>query len=151
MAAIKGNLTMSESNSRRRFLSTVLIAAAAPLAGRAFAAAPLPKLPLTNPQAQSLHYTEDASKAKDPAHKAGSMMSQNRQAARDRSDARSDYEVNVRAEMEIAAVHAKLDLLREQEWIRLVQTIEAQQRTLEAIKTRLDMLFSDVLRRDVFA
>jgi hypothetical protein len=65
-----------ENNSRRRFLSTVLIAAAAaPLAGRAFAAAPLPKLPLTNPQAQSLHYTEDASKTKDPAHKAGSMCS----------------------------------------------------------------------------
>jgi uncharacterized membrane protein len=66
------------------------------------------------------------------------MMSQNRQAARDRSDARSDYEVNVRAEMEIAAVHTKLDLLREQEWMRLVQTIEAQQRTLEAIQARLD-------------
>lgn len=66
------------------------------------------------------------------------MMSQNRQAARDRSDARSDYEVNVRAEMEIAAVHTKLDLLREQEWMRLVQAIEAQQRTLEAIQARLD-------------
>ena len=65
--------------SRRRFLSHVLLAAvAAPLAGgvagRAFAA-PLPKLPLTNPQAKALHYTEDASTATDPAHKAGSMCS----------------------------------------------------------------------------
>ena len=47
------------------------------------------------------------------------MMSQNRQAAKDRSDARNDYQVNVRAEMEIGAVHAKLDLLREQEWQRM--------------------------------
>jgi len=68
-----------DPSSRRRFLSlTLLAAAAAPLAGfagRAFAAAPLPKLPLTNPQAKSLHYTEDAAKATDPAHKAGSMCS----------------------------------------------------------------------------
>jgi uncharacterized membrane protein/uncharacterized membrane protein YeaQ/YmgE (transglycosylase-associated protein family) len=66
------------------------------------------------------------------------MMSQNRQAARDRSDARNDYEVNVRAEMEIAAVHAKLDLLREQEWARLVHVIEEQQRALDTIQRRLD-------------
>ena len=68
------------------------------------------------------------------------MMSQNRQASRDRSDARSDYAVNVRAEMEIASVHTKLDLLREQEWQRLVQAIEAQQRTLDDIRARLDGL-----------
>ena len=77
MAAIKGAPSMSDHpTSRRRFLSHVLIAAAAaPLAGgfagRAFAA-PLPKLPLNNPQAVSLHYTEDGSKTKDPAHKPGS-------------------------------------------------------------------------------
>ena len=62
--------------SRRRFLSHVLVAAvAAPLAAagssRAFAA-PAPKLPLTNPQAKALKYTEDASKVKDPAFKPGS-------------------------------------------------------------------------------
>ncbi len=77
MAAIQGDPEMSDHpTSRRRFLSHVLIAAAAaPLAAgvssRAFAA-PLPKLPPSNPQAVSLHYIEDASKAKDPAHKAGS-------------------------------------------------------------------------------
>jgi uncharacterized membrane protein/uncharacterized membrane protein YeaQ/YmgE (transglycosylase-associated protein family) len=37
------------------------------------------------------------------------MMSQNRQAAKDRNDAKLDYEVNVRAEVEIARLHAKLD------------------------------------------
>ena len=64
----------NDPNSRRRFLSHVLIAAAAvPLLGqseRAFAAS-LPKLPLDNPQAKSLHYTEDAGKVKDPARRPG--------------------------------------------------------------------------------
>jgi uncharacterized membrane protein/uncharacterized membrane protein YeaQ/YmgE (transglycosylase-associated protein family) len=41
------------------------------------------------------------------------MMSQNRQAVRDRVEARSDYEVNLRAEVEIMSLHAKLDVLRE--------------------------------------
>lgn len=39
------------------------------------------------------------------------MMSQNRQAARDRLDARHDYEVNLKAELEILAPHEKLDAL----------------------------------------
>jgi uncharacterized membrane protein/uncharacterized membrane protein YeaQ/YmgE (transglycosylase-associated protein family) len=37
------------------------------------------------------------------------MMSQNRQAAKDRLEARLDYEVNLRAELEIQRVHAKID------------------------------------------
>ena len=37
------------------------------------------------------------------------LMSQNRMAAKDRSDARHDYEVNLKAEMEIIGLHAKLD------------------------------------------
>jgi uncharacterized membrane protein/uncharacterized membrane protein YeaQ/YmgE (transglycosylase-associated protein family) len=40
------------------------------------------------------------------------MMSQNRQAAKDRLEARLDYEVNLRAELEIQRVHAKLDEAR---------------------------------------
>lgn len=72
------------------------------------------------------------------------MMSQNRQAARDRSDARSDYEVNVRAEMEILALHTKLDLLREQEWMRLARIIEEQQQTLARIEQRLGAANSPV-------
>ncbi len=44
------------------------------------------------------------------------MMSQNRQAAKDRIDAKTDYEVNVRAELEIVALHQKLDALRDEEW-----------------------------------
>jgi uncharacterized membrane protein len=40
------------------------------------------------------------------------MMSQNRQAQRDRIDAAHDYEVNLKAEIEIMALHEKLDDLR---------------------------------------
>ena len=40
------------------------------------------------------------------------MMSQNRQAAKDRFDAQQDYQVNLRAEMQITALHLKLDEAR---------------------------------------
>jgi len=43
------------------------------------------------------------------------MMSQNRQAERDRADAAHDYEVNLKAEIEIMALHEKLDELRKKE------------------------------------
>ncbi len=43
------------------------------------------------------------------------MMSQNRQAARDRVDAAHDYEVNLKAEIDIMALHEKLDQLRTRE------------------------------------
>jgi len=65
------------------------------------------------------------------------MMSQNRQAARDRSDARSDYEVNVRSEMEILSLHTKLDLLRDQDWLRLTRLVEEQQQALRRLEERL--------------
>lgn len=39
------------------------------------------------------------------------MMSQNRQAAKDRVEARLDYETNLRAEAQIASLHDKIDLL----------------------------------------
>ncbi len=41
------------------------------------------------------------------------MMSQNRQTAKDRLEAEHDYEVNVKAELEVAELHAKLDALLE--------------------------------------
>ena len=40
------------------------------------------------------------------------MMSQNRQSIKDRLDASHDYEVNLKAEIEIMALHEKLDQLR---------------------------------------
>ncbi len=61
------------------------------------------------------------------------MMSQNRQAAKDRLDASHDYEVNLKAEMEIMALHEKLDGLREQQWRELILL---QQKQIEFL-TRL--------------
>ena len=49
------------------------------------------------------------------------LMSQNRQAYKDRLSAEHDYEVNLKAELEIMALHEKIDLLREQQWTELFQ------------------------------
>ncbi len=63
------------------------------------------------------------------------MMSQNRQAAKDRINAAHDYEVNLKAEIEIMALHDKLDHLR-------VQQIEAilarQQEQLDLMRQLLE-------------
>ena len=48
------------------------------------------------------------------------MMSQNRHAAKDRLAAEHDYEVNLKSELEILALHEKLDTLREQQWAELL-------------------------------
>ncbi|WP_448188691.1 DUF1003 domain-containing protein [Azospirillum sp. sgz301742] len=52
------------------------------------------------------------------------MMSQNRLADIDRRKAEQDYQVNLKAELEIELVHQKLDLLREQEIARLTALVE---------------------------
>ncbi len=54
------------------------------------------------------------------------LMSQNRQAARDRIDAGHDYEVNLKAELEILGLHEKLDDLREEKWRELIEIQNAQ-------------------------
>ena len=59
------------------------------------------------------------------------MMSQNRQAVRDRLDARHDYEVNLKAETEIMQLHAKFDELQQEAWKEL---IALQDRQLEALR-----------------
>ena len=53
------------------------------------------------------------------------MMSQNRQAEVDRSRANSDYEINVKAELEIELLHEKIDLIREQEIRDLSAAVKA--------------------------
>lgn len=52
------------------------------------------------------------------------LMSQNRQAAIDRLTQRYDYEVNLKAELEIELLHQKIDLLRAREIERLTFIIE---------------------------
>jgi uncharacterized membrane protein len=65
------------------------------------------------------------------------MMSQNRQSAKDRLDARNDYEVNLRAEMEIAGMHMKLDTMREREWTEVRRVQQEQLDILHRIEARL--------------
>jgi uncharacterized membrane protein len=59
------------------------------------------------------------------------MMSQNRQAERDRRAAQHDYEVNLKAEIEIMALHEKIDALRDTEIALLRAEVT---RLLEAVR-----------------
>jgi len=65
------------------------------------------------------------------------MMSQNRQAAKDRIEAKVDYEVNARAEIEIHRLHAKFDELRERDWAELVEMQKRQLLLLEQTLQRV--------------
>jgi uncharacterized membrane protein len=49
------------------------------------------------------------------------LMSQNRQAEKDRLNAEHDYEVNLKAELEIMLLHEKMDLLRQGQWAELLK------------------------------
>ncbi|HEY5412792.1 MAG TPA: DUF1003 domain-containing protein, partial [Caulobacteraceae bacterium] len=51
------------------------------------------------------------------------MMSQNRQQDIDRKKAESDYNVNIKAELEIELLHQKIDELRAKEMLALTQAI----------------------------
>jgi len=57
------------------------------------------------------------------------LMSQNRQAQKDRITAEHDYEVNLKAELEIMLLHDKLDQLRESQWQALL-AMQQEQLTL---------------------
>lgn len=64
------------------------------------------------------------------------MMSQNRQADIDRDRAMADYQVNIRAEAEIALLHEKIDLMREQELMELTQLLKAALARIETLEAR---------------
>ena len=64
------------------------------------------------------------------------LMSQNRQAAKDRLTAQLDYEVNLKAELEVLALHEKLDALREKAWTELVAIQERQLALLGQLEER---------------
>ncbi|MEG3143223.1 DUF1003 domain-containing protein [Sphingomonas sp. RT2P30] len=52
------------------------------------------------------------------------MMSQNRQQDIDRLAAEHDYQINIKAELEIESLHQKLDLLRENEVLALSKAVQ---------------------------
>lgn len=58
------------------------------------------------------------------------MMSQNRQAYKDRLSAEHDYEVNLKAELEIIALHEKVDSLKQEQWNELISIEEKQLKLL---------------------
>jgi uncharacterized membrane protein len=59
------------------------------------------------------------------------MMSQNRQAQKDRMQANQDYQINLMAEMEIRDLHDKLDGLRNRQWHELWHLQQRQLQLLE--------------------
>jgi uncharacterized membrane protein len=61
------------------------------------------------------------------------MMSQNRQEAKDRLRSQHDYQVNLKAELEIRHLHEKVDHLLSHQWDRLAQIQEIQTDLLSEI------------------
>lgn len=58
------------------------------------------------------------------------LMSQNRQGEKDREDARNDYEINLKAELEIMSLHEKMDALKVKQWEELIALQQEQIRLL---------------------
>jgi len=61
------------------------------------------------------------------------MMSQKRQEAKDRLRSQHDYQVNLKAELEIRHLHEKLDHVLSHQWERLVEIQEVQLDLLQEI------------------
>lgn len=64
------------------------------------------------------------------------MMSQNRQEAKDRLRSQYDYQVNLKAELEIRQLHEKVDHLLSHQWQRLAQIQEIQIDLLEELRRK---------------
>jgi len=59
------------------------------------------------------------------------MISQNRQEQKDRFRAQNDYKVNLKAEIEIRNLNAKIDLLLTHQWQRLLEIQQIQMELME--------------------
>jgi uncharacterized membrane protein len=62
------------------------------------------------------------------------MMSQNRQEAKDRLHAEHDYQVNLRAELEVVAIQARLDELAGRQWDALLALQREQLELLRQVE-----------------
>jgi uncharacterized membrane protein len=58
------------------------------------------------------------------------LMSQNRQAYKDRLNTEHDYEVDLKAELEIIGLHEKIDSLKQEQWKELISIQEEQLKLL---------------------
>lgn len=63
------------------------------------------------------------------------MMSQNRQESKDRLRGEHDYRVNLKAELEIRHLNAKMDLLLTHQWQRLLEIQQVQTDLMQEIAT----------------
>ena len=70
------------------------------------------------------------------------MMSQNRQATVDRRLAAHDYEVNLKAEIEIMALHDKMDALRSEQLAAMLDKQQEQIELLTKLLARADFIRS---------
>lgn len=59
------------------------------------------------------------------------LMAQNRQSYKDRVSAEHDYEINLKAELEIMLLHEKMDLLRDEQWTELLNIQKEQMEVLK--------------------
>lgn len=66
------------------------------------------------------------------------LMSQNRQAEKDRLRAENDYEVNLKAELEIQQLHQRLDELKMQSWQELWEIQTRQMELLENLTRSIE-------------
>jgi uncharacterized membrane protein len=66
------------------------------------------------------------------------MMSQNRQEAKDRLRAEHDYQVNLKAEIEIRQLHIKLDQLINHSWQRLLEIQRIQLELMEEVSHKTE-------------
>jgi uncharacterized membrane protein len=64
------------------------------------------------------------------------MMSQNRQESRDRARATHDYQINLKAELEIRHLHQKMDHLLSHQWQRLVEIQDIQMELIQEVRSR---------------
>jgi uncharacterized membrane protein len=64
------------------------------------------------------------------------MMSQNRQDAKDRLRSEHDYQLNLKAELEIRHLNEKMDLLLSTQWRRLLEIQRIQMEVLEELVRR---------------
>ena len=68
------------------------------------------------------------------------MMSQNRQEAKDRLRVMHDYQVNLKAELEIRQLHQKLDHLLSNQWERVAEIQDIQMEVLTEMRRSGDKL-----------
>ncbi len=64
------------------------------------------------------------------------MMSQNRQEAKDRLRSENDYQVNLKAELEIKHLNEKMDHLLTRQWQRLLEIQDMQIQLIEELRNR---------------